>query len=645
MKRLFWIAVLLMLTDFSSAQWLNDYQSRVDLDNDAFTANPVQYKADGIDFLLGKGGVVSHVWGRGVESKGVYPDELLPALFSRKLLFDKVNFKDGDLLWIFTGPKAGFTLKLDQDSLVVVQRYYDSFGLHDESAVARNELPRFPDKSLLKAGIQIKGKLQSVAVTVSHDLKLTVFLNNKQILTQMIIMDVTRHQLKYTGKNGTIQGKLVEPLEGHETLIIHKDIKHQKILGFGGITSVVSYNELSKAGKERWWEFLKEYNLLIQREYPNGTQLKADFSNWDNFEDASVHYYGDNFPNGEISDFSYNKKIQDAGGMVIFEFWAFPQWMLDPERTRKSKSNKIPVIEKYTEAMLNYCQTAKRKTGMPPAIVGIQNERNQPADIWHAMTLALRKKLDDHGFQNVKIHMHNGSRLNAGIKAARTFSENEQVWNTIDYAATNMYDYQSFFTNPDGYDEYIHEWNDIIGDKPFLSTELCINKPPYQHGSYRLALTMGQLYHKNLQMMNAEAIIYCWTLLNGPQPTFDATRSLFRVDRLHDSVPAPSSNQLRVFGAFSRKLLKGIQRVDVDCPNKNLLTTAYTDQNNNTVLVILNKDSKAVKVRVEGMQTLFTRAEITDPFHENDAFEIQELLVDDNTVCIKGGQILTLYSE
>ncbi len=91
----------------------------------------------------------------------------------------------------------------------------------------------------------------------------------------------------------------------------------------------MSYYELSETGQRLWWEYVQEYNLLIQREYPNGVNLKADFSNWDKLEDTSIHYYGDNFPNGEISDFSFNKKIQDLGGLVIFEFWQLPLWALN----------------------------------------------------------------------------------------------------------------------------------------------------------------------------------------------------------------------------------------------------------------------------------------------------------------------------
>jgi len=89
---------------------------------------------------------------------------------------------------------------------------------------------------------------------------------------------------------------------------------------------VPAYAKLSADGKRRWFELLAEYNPLIQREYPNGYHLKKDLSNLDTLTDASPHYYGDNFPNGEISDFDYNRRIQRMGGKVFFQFWALPEW-------------------------------------------------------------------------------------------------------------------------------------------------------------------------------------------------------------------------------------------------------------------------------------------------------------------------------
>ena len=155
------------------------------------------------------------------------------------------------------------------------------------------------------------------------------------------------------------------------------------MIGWGGIAAPLAYQQLSERGKQLWWELVSEYNLLIQREYPIGTMLKKDLSNWDSLEDSVPHYYGSNFPNSEISDFEYLKKIRTLGGKVWFEFWRLPEWMQGPASNGKS----TPEIGKYTGAIIAYCRELERHTGRPPDVVGIQNELTQPAEAWHAMAL------------------------------------------------------------------------------------------------------------------------------------------------------------------------------------------------------------------------------------------------------------------
>ena len=70
----------------------------------------------------------------------------------------------------------------------------------------------------------------------------------------------------------------------------------------------------------------RRYNLLLQREYPTGAMLNREMTNWDNPRDASPHYYGDNFPNCETSNFEFNRRVRRLGGKVIFEFWELPPW-------------------------------------------------------------------------------------------------------------------------------------------------------------------------------------------------------------------------------------------------------------------------------------------------------------------------------
>jgi hypothetical protein len=44
-----------------------------------------------------------------------------------------------------------------------------------------------------------------------------------------------------------------------------------------------------------------------------GTRLRPDMSNLDSLADAKSHYYGDNFPNGELSSFAYNAESLKLG--------------------------------------------------------------------------------------------------------------------------------------------------------------------------------------------------------------------------------------------------------------------------------------------------------------------------------------------
>jgi len=54
-------------------------------------------------------------------------------------------------------------------------------------------------------------------------------------------------------------------------------------------------------------------------------------------------------------------------------------------------------------------------------------------------------------------------------------------------------------------------------------------------------------------MLDVGGILYCWTLLNVAQPSYGWTRTLMAPDAEHGLVPAATSHQLRVYGAYSRR--------------------------------------------------------------------------------------------
>jgi hypothetical protein len=538
--------------------------------------------------------------------------EWLPALFERTLVIEEWKTPQSQLQWMLTGPMGGFTVEAGAGKLRVFQRYDDSPALGMFSPVRD---ARHPERVVEESIVEYSGRLQSITVTLDHRLSLRVSLNGKEALVQHCPLDINRHQLAMAGEQGGFRGRLLPAAVETATVTVDSAIRFQQMLGWGGTTTPPAFAELSEEGSRAWWRKLVEYNLLLHREYPMGALLNPEMTNWDRPEDASPHYYGDNFPNCETSDFAYNRRVRQLGGKVIFEFWELPVWAR--QQDSQGKITEIPKMAEYAKAMVRYCQVAREKTGAPPEIVGIQNEVKQPPEIWRQMAPALRQALDDAGFRDVEIHMHNASFLADGIAAARAFHAKEDVWKTIDYAASNVYDYQNFFYDPDGFDARVREMKEVIGSKPFLASELCVNNAAFQTRTYRTALAMGQLYHKLLTVLDACGAMYCWTLLNVTQPSYGWTRTLMVPDPEHGFMPVASSHQLRVFGAYSRRVREGMTRVQSTSSNPNLFVTAFTGDGDQHTLIVLNRSTVRQKISLGWPGAIFRYQETASPQLEN----------------------------
>lgn len=350
-----------------------------------------------------------------------------------------------------------------------------------------------------------------------------------------------------------------------------------------------------------------------------GTELKPDMSNLDDLADATPHYYGDNFPNSELSNFDYSRHVIAMGGSVIYELWALPSWATVPysgANGGSASNRRVANPDEYARIVVTYCQKAQAATGSAPLIVGLENEVDQPADVFSAMALAVRRELDKAGFTQTKIHMADASYMFLGIDRARELSKNTAAWQAIDYSAVHEYDFQEFIANPDLYDARMKAMHEAAGGKPFLATEICINDPHYQEPSYRIAFAVAQLYHKNLTELDAIALMYCWTLLDVEEPTFAGSRSLLAPDRTRGWIPAPTSYQWRVMGAFSRHIVKGMTRIGVETGDPDLLATAFADSQNET-LVVINRSANARRLAIQGESHAWTEIERTGLEEEN----------------------------
>jgi O-glycosyl hydrolase len=569
--------------------------------------------------------------------KRVYYREDLPALFTRSLALDHGVPTGTTLSWIFTGDQGGITVELSSDAITVRQRYYDSIGLSSQ----RPPKETYPQTIWSEDKVQFRGEAHLVTVLLDSKLALLVSVNGKQLVKQTCLLEVRRQQIAWEpaagDKTSIFGGRMIAPPAVEATISVHPLKKYQRILGFGGSVSVPAYAELSEEGKQRWWRLVSEYNLLVQREYPTGQHLKPDLSNFDHLEDASAHYYGDNFPNGEVSDFQYLRHIHSLGGKSIFEFWQLPPWVAQSATGSDGKPIENVNIREYVRAVVGYCEKAQKASGFAPNIVGVQNEIVQAPDTWKEMILRLREGLDLAGFKTVKIQMPDATSLAVGTATATTIAGLPGVWKDIDYAASHVYDFQSFFEDPDGYDEVMHKYRDSIGSKPFLATEFAVNRPAYQSGSYGVAFAMAQLYHKTMTILDAEALLYCWTLLDVEEPTFGGSRSLFIPDRDNGNIPKPSSYQLRTYGSFSRRLRAGMVRVDADSGDPGLLVSAYEGPSSARTVIVLNRSTVPYRIHLDWPGGPFTVIEVSSPYAANAVKRPST-----NELAIQPGEIVTL---
>jgi hypothetical protein len=604
------------------------------------TAPPAEVGTTAQSFSFTSDGPAGSGWSRPDEIARTYFHEELPALFRRTLALTGDVPERGTLSWIFTGPHAGFTVELSSSKVRLVQRYYDSSALYSGSG-------NFPEKVVRDEEQQYIGHARELTVVMDSHLSVQVLLNGKAILRQACVFDVTRHQLMFAGPRAehlVVEGALLATPVERASVTVNEGAVHQTMIGFGGSPSIPAYLELSEAGKKQYWELMRRYNLLLDREYPMGTELKPDLSNLEDVKDATPHYYGDNFPNSEVSSFDYSRHALALGGEVIYEMWALPKWAIQPhpadgkpliDAWGKPVTN-VANPDEYARIVVRYCQLAKERTGSAPTIVGIENEVEQPTETFTQMARTLRRELDKAGFQSVKIHMADASYLYLGAGRAQALRKDVEGWAAIDYAAAHEYDYQEFLANPDMYDDRLQAMHAASAGKPFLATEICVNDPHFQELSYRIAFNVGQLYAKNLTELDATALMYCWLILDVEQPNFGGSRSLLVPDRTKGWIPVASSYELRVLGAFSRHVMKGMRRVDTKASNADLLTAAFAD-GDKASLVVLNRSTEPQRLDVRWAGRRWREMERTGLSAEN---EVSSSVPDD--VVVQPGEIVTL---
>ncbi|MFW5751827.1 MAG: hypothetical protein ACOCW8_00670 [bacterium] len=123
---------------------------------------------------------------------------------------------------------------------------------------------------------------------LAHEMQFFIYLNDIPVARQLCLIDVSTHQLKFTGEGNTC-GLLKEPATKPVTLRVNRKKSYQTILGFGGITAVPAYNQLSNEGKKNSGNML--YGSFSRYIHQGMKRIEA----YSNDSDLLVSaYYGDN---------------------------------------------------------------------------------------------------------------------------------------------------------------------------------------------------------------------------------------------------------------------------------------------------------------------------------------------------------------
>jgi hypothetical protein len=236
----------------------------------------------------------------------------------------------------------------------------------------------------------------------------------------------------------------------------------------------------------------------------------------------------------------------------------------------------------------------------------------------------------------VKIQMPDAPFTASGIEFANTLKSDGEAWSEIDFAASHEYNFQNYITDMDAFDDQLKALRKANGDKPFLATEIGVNSTRLQIASYRVAFNVGQLYHKNMTLLDSIGLGYCWLILDVEQPNFGATRSLLVPDRYHEDIPVASSYQLRVLGAFSRHLQEGMVRVDAVSTNPDLLVTAYESNEKTRTVIAANRSTSPQTMILSWPGTTWKELERVSQYAENAEETVPDKIV------VQPGEIVTL---
>jgi hypothetical protein len=106
--------------------------------------------------------------------------------------------------------------------------------------------------------------------------------------------------------------------------------------------------------------------------------------------------------------------------------------------------------------------------------------------------------------------------------------------------------------------------------------------------------------------------------------------------------PVASSHQLRIFGAYTRRLPEGMKRVQATSSHPDLLATAFRGEEGRKTVILLNRSTEEQRIAVKWPGAEFRYAETASPGQENSAEPVARAASGQWEVVVKAGSIVTL---
>jgi len=123
--------------------------------------------------------------------------------------------------------------------------------------------------------------------------------------------------------------------------------------------------------------------------------------------------------------------------------------------------------------------------------------------------------------------------------------------------------------------------------------------------------------------------------LDVEEPSYGQSRSLIVPDHLHGNVPVASGFELRVLGAFSRRVKEGMKRVYASSTNPDLLVSAFESNNGQKTLIALNRSTSPQTLSVEWAGAKFSTLERASTYVQNSVASVPAI------VTVEPGEIVT----